>query len=139
MANYRIYQYTALGRPPELSDPAARIVLFLLPAAAILGAIMGLVRGEGFLAALHEALVYALALYGAWALARELDPDDSPAAFISLAAGKLAVLLVTSPGILIVYVVLGLVRMVNRSSGLPAKKTDSFLTMVLSIVVIYAS
>lgn len=139
MANHRIYQYTSLGRPPELSDPAARIVLYLLPVAAILGAIMGLVRGEGFLAAMHEALVYALALYGTWALARELDPDDSPAAFISLAAGMLAVLLVTSPGILIVYVVLGLVRMVNRSSGLPAKKTDSFLTMALSIVVIYAS
>ena len=139
MANHRIYQYTSLGRPPELSDPAARIVLYLLPAGAILGAVMGWLSGGGLAAALHEALIYALALYASWALARELDPDDSPAAFISLAAGLLAVLLVDSPGILIAFVVLGLVRMVNRSSGLPAKKTDSFLTMALSIFIIYST
>lgn len=139
MANHRIYQYTSLGRPPDLSASAARAVVYLLPAVALLGAVMGWLRTGDVSGALYSALVYALALYGSWALARELDPDDSPAAIISLAAGVLAVLLVEAPGILIVFVVLGLVRMVNRSSGLPAKRSDSFSLMVLSIFLIYTN
>jgi hypothetical protein len=47
--------------------------------------------------------------------------------------------LVDSAGILILYVTLGLVRIVNRSSGLVARKTDSFIIMALSIWVIYAT
>ena len=139
MANHRIYQYTSLGRPLEPSVPAARVVIYLLPVAVLLGGIVGWFRSADFGSALQFAAVLALVLYTAWALAREMDPDDSPAAFISMAFGVLAALLVHAPGLLIVVVTLGLVRMVNRSSGLEPKRTDSVLLMVLSIWVIYAS
>ena len=56
-----------------------------------------------------------------------------------MALALLAALLIESPGILVVYVTLGLVRMVNRSSGLAAKRSDSIAMMVLSIVVVYST
>jgi hypothetical protein len=134
-----MYQYTSLGRPLEPSVPAGRAVLYLLPIAAVLGAVMGWVQLGSFTGVLQQALVYVLVLYGSWALARELDPDHTPVAFISMAVGMLAVLLVASPGIFIVFVTLGLVRMVNRSSGLMARRTDSIIMMALAIWVIYAT
>lgn len=139
MANYRIYRYTALARPPNPAVTAGKAVLYLLPVAVTLGAVMGWLRSATVAGVAENAAVFALVLYGAWALARELDPDDSPVAFISMAFGVLVALLVADPGVLVVYVTIGLVRMVNRSSGLEPRHSDSFLLMALSIGVIYHS
>lgn len=139
MANHRMYQYTSLGRPLEPSLPAGKAVLYLLSAAAVLGMVMGWVRQGNFTGVLYTAALFPLVIYGTWALARELDPDDTPVAFMSMVLGLLAALLIESPGILVVYVTLGLVRMVNRSSGLAAKRSDSIAMMVLAIVVIYST
>ena len=139
MANHRIYQCTSIGRPIEPGVTSVRAVLVLTPLAAALGLILALVDGQDLVSSSLRALYFALAVYGSWALARELDPDDTPAAFISVAAAVLAMTLVDSAGILILYVTLGLVRIVNRSSGLVARKSDSFIIMALSIWVIYAT
>jgi hypothetical protein len=139
MATYRIYRFTSIARPPDPAETAMRIVLYLLPVAALLGAVLAWRDGAGLADIAREAVLFALALYGSWALARELDPDDTPAAFLAAAAALLAMSLVAAPGLLIVYVTLGLVRTVNRSSGLEARHTDSIVLAALSIGLIYAS
>ena len=139
MANHRIYRYTSLARPPNPAGRAGKVVLYLLPAAALLGAVMGWLRTASLGGVAEYAAVFTLVLYGAWALARELDPDDSPVSFISMALGLLAALLVEEPGVFVVYVTIALVRMVNRSSGLEPRHSDSFLLMLASIGVIYHS
>ena len=139
MANHRIYRYTSLARPPNPAGRAGKVVLYLLPAAALLGAVMGWLRTVSLGGVAEYAAVFTLVLYGAWALARELDPDDSPVSFISMALGLLAALLVEEPGGFVVYVTIALVRMVNRSSGLEPRHSDSFLLMLASIGVIYHS
>jgi len=138
MVNYRIYQYTSIARPPDPSETAIRVIGFLLPVVAVLGAALAWRAGQGAAGVLREALLFALALYGCWALARELDPDDTPAAFLGAGIAMLAMTVVATPGVLIVYVTLGLVRMVNRSSGLQAKRTDSIVLAVLAIWLMYA-
>ena len=96
MANHRIYRYTSLARPPNPAGRAGKVVLYLLPVAALLGAVMGWLRMASFGGVALYAAVFTLVLYGAWALARELDPDDSPVSFISMALGLLAALLARS-------------------------------------------
>jgi len=137
MATYRIYQYTSIGRPLDPAYPTNKAVLLMLPAAAILGVLAAWYGGGDMTRMLQQALVFPLILFGSWALARELDPDDNPAAFISLACAMVVALTVNSPGILIVFVTLGLVRIVNRSTGLAARRLDSAALMLLSIAVIY--
>lgn len=137
MATYRIYQYTSIGRPLDPAYPTNKAVLLLMPLAAALGAVIGWQRGGDLLQVSQQALVFALILFAAWALARELDPDDNPVAFISLVCAMLVALTVSSPGVLIVFVTLGLVRIVNRSTGLTARRTDSIILMLVSIAVIY--
>jgi len=139
MANHRIHQYTSIGRTLDPSYPTNKAVLVLMPLAGLLGATVSWFRHADPLLALAQALLLALVLFVSWALARELDPDDQPAAFISLACGVLAGVVLANVGLLIAVVTLGLVRIVNRSTGLAARKTDSVVLMVLSIVVIYAT
>jgi len=118
-------------------------VLILLPVLAVTGLLWGLLvagdttagaGGSSLLAAFGQALVFSLAAFGCWALGRELLPDDQAAAFVAMAFGVLTCL-ATTPGLMILFVCLGLVRMVNRSTGLAARTTDS---MVLTVIVIWA-
>jgi len=137
LATHRIYQYTSIGRSLNPGYPTNKAVLILMPVAAVFGAFLAWSQGDTGMIILQRALRFALVLFGSWALARELNPDDSPAAFISMAAAMLAAAVMESPGILIVFVTLGLVRIVNRSTGLPARVTDSLLLTVLSIGMMY--
>jgi len=56
-----------------------------------------------------------------------------------MALAILAALSFDSPGILIVFATLGLVRIVNRSTGMAARKTDSVIVTLLVFWVIYAT
>ena len=139
MAYHRIYKYTSIGRPLEPAYPSNKVVLILLPLGALLGVITAWMDGQSGVQLLQQALSFLLIGFGAWALARELDPDDHAAAFISMAAAVFAALIVDSPGILIVFTTIGLVRIVNRSTGLVARMGDSVTVMLLSLLVIYST
>ncbi len=139
MAYHRFYKYTSIGRPLDPSYPTNKAVLLLLPLGALIGAISTWMDGQGGGEMLRQALYFLLILFGSWALARELDPDDHTAAFISMAVALLVALAADSPGILIVFTTLGLVRLVNRSTGMAARKSDSVIVMLLSILVIYSA
>lgn len=137
MAYHRIYKYTSIGRPLKLSRTGDKAVLILMAIAAIVGATAAWQEGANGLQLARQALAFLLIVYGSWALGRELNPDDPVAAFLGMAAALFAALVVDAPGVLIVYSTLGLVRIVNRSSGLAARKSDSFLVLLLVLVLIY--
>ncbi|MGD8929971.1 MAG: hypothetical protein PVI22_13430, partial [Lysobacterales bacterium] len=138
-ANHRISQYTSIGRPLDARSASGRAVLAGVVLAAIVGGALALHNGEGAGFASQQALVFLLAVFATWALARELDPDDPSAAFIAMAVGLATVLAAPSPGLFVAFTTLGLMRIVNRSSGLAARKIDSLLLVVLSVAVMYLS
>ena len=139
MAYHRIYKYTSIGRPLEPGFASNKAVLILMPLGALLGAIAAWMDGQSGGQLLQQAVSFLLIVFCSWALARELDPDDHTAAFISMAAAVFAALVVDTPGILIVFTTLGLVRIVNRSTGLVARMGDSVIIMLLSLLVIYST
>ncbi len=139
MGYQQIYKYTSIVRPLEAEDSTQKAVLILLPLVAIVGAFTAWRNGTAGMQVLQAALSFPLICYGSWALTRELFPDDKPAAFISMALALFAALAFDSPGILIVFATLGLVRIVNRSTGQPALKSDSIIVMLLAFWVIYAT
>jgi hypothetical protein len=139
LSYHRIYKYTSIGRPLDPKHPTNKAVLLLMPLAAVLGAVTAWTGGSPGGQILQAAISFTLIAFGSWALARELFPDDDPAAFISMALAVLAALSFESPGILIVFATLGLVRIVNRSTGMAAKKTDSVIVMLLVFWVIYGT
>lgn len=139
MSYHRIYKYTSIGRPLVPAHWTNKAVLILMPLAALLGAVMAWLGNSQGMQILQGAISYLLIAFGSWALARELFPDDNSAAFVSMALAILAALSFDSPGILIVFATLGLVRIVNRSTGMAARKTDSIIVTLLVFWVIYAT
>jgi hypothetical protein len=133
------YRYSALPRTFDLSQPGNRAVLVVTAASAVAGLAWSLASGQALQAGLVSALMFPLAVFGSWALARELLPDDSAAAFFSMALAFMACLAFVTPGILPLYATLGLARMVNRSNGLVAHPTDSVAVVLLVILAVYIS
>jgi hypothetical protein len=133
----RIYEISALGRPLDPTYPTNRAVLVLLPVAALVAGIVA-ATGPGE-ASLWDVAVAgaegALAAFGAWALAREIAPDDEAAAFVAMGLGFGSWLLVDA-ALLPVFVALAFSRLVNRSTGLPATLFDSTVVVALAL---YAS
>ena len=121
-----VYRLTSIARPVDPAFPTNRAVLVVVPLAAALAAVLAL---AGFSDASPGglALSAALATFGVWALTRELAPDDDPAAFVGMALAFLAIAVLGPVSVLPVFVALFLTRIVNRSTGLPARWTDSIL------------
>ena len=137
MDRHTLYGITSIGRPLDKRFPTNRAVSRLMPVVGVAAAAAALIRGD---AALQVALAGAagiLLVFGAWALARELAPDDNPAAFVSMAFGFVALPLVAPMSLLVLFTTMFLVRIVNRSTGLPARTTDSVVVTLLVFVVMY--
>jgi hypothetical protein len=134
MKHEHVYRVTSIGRPLDPSYRTNLAVLILMPVAALVAGVVAAISGDPLGAIAAQALVGPLAAFGAWALARELAPDDNPAAFVSMALAVAASLTVDSPSLLLLFATLGMVRIVNRTVGPPARLTDSLVVLGLILV-----
>jgi len=126
-------RFTSIARVLDPRYPTNRAVLLLLaPAAGIAGA-MALLRGSGLPETALSALFGAAAALAGWAFARELAPDMERLAFLSLLLTFGAFLTVESSSLLLLFAAQFLVRVVNRSVGLPARIVDSVFVAGLTV------
>jgi hypothetical protein len=137
MDQHPLYGITSIGRPLDKNFATNRAVSRLMPVAGIVAAVVALICGDTVLQIAWAGAAGILSVFGAWALARELVPDDNPAAFVSMAFGFAALPLVVPSSLLVLFTTMFLVRIVNRTTGLPARITDSLVVTLLVFVVIY--
>lgn len=137
MASHRIYQYSSIARPLFWDYPTNRAVLLLLPAAFALGVAKAWSAGLDALAWVIEGGRFMAAVFGCWAVGRELNPDDHAAPFLSMLIGVVVSWIMDAPGLLLLFATLLLVRLVNRSTGLAARLPDSVLICLLAFWVMY--
>jgi len=137
MHQHPIYGVTSIGRPLDKSFATNRAVSRLMPVGGVVAVAMALLRGEGFFQLLGAVVTGAVLVFGAWALARELAPDDNPAAFVSMALGFVVLPLLVPLSFLVLFTTIFLARIVNRTVGLPARTTDSIVVTLLVVVVMY--
>lgn len=115
---------SGLARPLDFSFTTNRWIA-AIAAAVLLGAtiLRGLLTGAWPAAAGWGALA-ALSVFLAWALGRELDPDHDPAAFVAVALSLVGIVAMGLPDIAALFVVLLAVRVLNRTTGVPATLVD---------------
>lgn len=127
-----VYRFTSIARPVDPRYPTNRALMVVLPLMAV--ASIGLASPLGLDGSLlRVALVSMLVGFAAWALTRELAPDDDAAAFVAVALAWPAYLFFGSGSVLLAFVALFLVRIVNRSTGLPARPPDTIAVLGLSV------
>ncbi len=132
----RMYRRTSIGRPLDPAWPTNRAVIVLIPIAVVIGGAAALLRGVSPLA---PALAAGLTAFLSWALARELAPDHDLAAFLAMALAVTVTLFVAHPALVLLFNALLLVRMVNRSTGLAARPTDSTGVVALTLFTCHAT
>jgi len=127
--NRHIYQITSIGRPLDPGYPTNRAVLV----AAVVAGGLALAGGAGIGGVLVRAAGGALAAFGAWALAREIAPDDEIAgAFGALVLG-FAAYIAFDAALVPVFAALLFARLVARTTGLAATGLDSLLVTTIAL------
>jgi hypothetical protein len=128
----KLTDITALGRIPiDPSYPTNLAIAALTLVVAIGGAILSLLSGAAPLESALWGIEAGLVLFLTWALGRELDPDHDLSAFVGAGLVLIALLLFESPSLLVIFWLLLVLRMVNRTVGLPAKPLDSLAVLGL--------
>ena len=119
-----IYRFTSIGRPVDPAYRTNRALLIVLPLAGLLSAGLAAVLDIG-IGPLSAAFSGMLTAFAAWALTRELAPDDNGAAFVALALAWFLNVAFGARLVLLLFVALLLARVVNRSTGLPLRLLDT--------------
>jgi len=128
----RIERLSSITRSIDLNYPTNRIIveitlLFLLGTAGF-----QLILGKAISSALYSGLIAGASVFLAWAFARELDPDNELSAFFAAFLGCAGFVFFPSPFLLALFLEILLIRIVNRSTGLPSKTSDSIAVLLLS-------
>ena len=119
-----LYRFTSLARPIDPAYLSNRALLIVVPLVALLSA--GLASIYDFNnGPLSAAFSGALVGFVAWALTRELAPDSNSDAFVALTLAWAGSVVLGMDQVLLVFVGLLLVRIVNRSTGLPSRPFDT--------------
>jgi hypothetical protein len=116
---------STIGRPVDFSYPTNRAIailtLVIMVAAALYQGITGMPWSESFLWGLQAGL----AVFLAWAMGREVDPDMALAAFVSAGLTLIGLFVRGLPNLALLFWSLLALRVVNRTTGLPASLLDS--------------
>jgi len=124
---------TSLARPLDLTYPTNKAIAVLsLMVFGGGGTLVWMTGGSEVLDSVSKGFIASLAFFLAWAIARELDPDHDLSAFVAAGLALIGLIFWGLPRILVLFWVLLMVRMVNRTTGLPARRLDSVALLVLA-------
>ena len=115
---------TTIGRPLDLrtSSNLAIVVIFF---AALVGATVAFgLLGASWSIAARKGLSLAGAVFFAWAVARETDPDRPTSAFLAACGACAGAALLGGPHFLLLFWFLLALRTINRSTGVPPGALD---------------
>lgn len=128
---------SALLRPIDLDYPDNRIIIYLSTVIFIASISYQILSGER----LNEAIIWAgrsaLSIFFAWAITKEIDPDNPHAALIAAGLCVCCLLFLESPFILPLVLLLFLFRITNRISGIIPTLFDSILILLTGTYLIY--
>ncbi len=128
----KINDITAIARPIDLKYPTNKAIALLSMIVIVASTLFWVVTGRGFLDSVWQGFIASLAVFLSWAIARELDPEYDLSAFVTAGLSLIGLIFFDEPIIIVLFWILLLTRVVNRTSGLPARMLDSLFLLVLA-------
>jgi len=117
--------------------PDNRLIVLFCAVVFLASAVFRIVSGDHPVQGIVWGGRAALSIFFAWALAKETDPDNPGSAITASAIGITGLLYFNSTNLLVALFLLFLLRMVNRTVGVPLTLSDSILIMVMGIYLAY--
>ncbi len=129
--------FTRIHRPPDPRYPTNLAILIIAAAAPAPIGLWRLFQGQAILSIAWWGFQAGAAIFFAWTIARELDPERELAAFVPAGLAILAVIFLALPDLLLLLWFIFLLRIINRTSGLTASILDSVLTLILTLAIVW--
>jgi len=124
---------TTVGRPVDLSYPTNRAIAAVSLVVMIGAAILQRLSGASWIQSVLWGAQAGLSVFLAWALCRELDPDHALAAFVAAGLALGGLFLWGLPHFTVLLWLILILRLINRTMGLPAGILDSLTVLGLGI------
>ena len=127
----RLSDFTAVGRRLDPRYPTNLAIMTLTLVVTIAGTALLLLSGVALLESAQWGVGAGFAVFFAWALGRELDPDHDLSAFVGVGLMLVGLLLFGLPSLLTLFWLLVALRVLGRPVGLPARPLDSLAILSL--------
>ena len=128
----KISDITAIARPLDLNYPTNKAIALLSMMVIAASTIFWMAAGRGFLDSAWWGFIASLTVFLSWAIARELDPEYDLSAFVTAGLSLISLIFFDLPRIIVLFWILLLTRIVNRTTGLPARMLDSLFLLALA-------
>lgn len=129
-----MHRFSSIGRPIDRRYATNRAVASLALLVAVASFLVLRLSGESPPASFLRAVSLAVGFFLAWAIARELDPDHGASAFVAAGLTLIPLATLARPDYAAVFLVLLLLRIVNRSVGPAARPLDTIGILALVAV-----
>lgn len=130
-------QLSGLGRTLSFKYPTNKAIIIITLLAFAVFTIDRLIAGSSLGDSIISAFGLALSIFFAWALARELDPDNNWSAFIAVFLALTFALLGTAPSLLGLFFLMFFVRMTSHITGLLPTFPDLLLFLATSAFLVF--
>lgn len=126
-------QFAHLGRPIDPRYPTNFVIsrwsIIIFPIIFI----FALLSGDTLIHAGFRAIVASLSIFFVWAFSREIDPQEQLSAFVSVVFMTIALFFINAQfNLLVLFYTMMMLRLVNRTVGLPAKLSNSVGLLILT-------
>lgn len=128
----KVNRLSSLTRSIDLNYPTNRMIVNISLFFFLGVLILQFLLQKAFFPSLDSGFRAGMSVFLAWVFAREIDPDNEFSAFIGAFLGGIGFFFFPSPALLVLLLEILLIRMLNRSTGLPAKPSDSVIILLLS-------
>lgn len=128
---------TNLGRPinQEYFPNVMIVVVSIITIAS--GSVYSIISGEVVTYAMIFGFAMGVSVFLCWAISREIDPDNDYSAFVQLPITIWGMLYYGIPNIFAILLILHLMRIVTRSSGLHATWFESIVWFLFGSTLLY--
>lgn len=127
-----MHRFSTIGRPIDPRYASNRAIASLALLVAVASFLVQRLTGETPPASFLRAILLAIGFFLAWAIARELDPDHDASAFVAAGLSLIPLAMLDRPDYAAVFLVLLVLRIVNRTVGPAARPLDTIAILALA-------
>ncbi len=123
---------SSLARSIDLGYPTNRAITIIAFFCFLGASGFEFILKHNFFAALEYGFSAGISIFLTWTFGRELDPDKELSAFFAVFLGFIWLLFFPLPFLTALLLELLLIRLLNRSTGLPSKSSDALILLLLA-------